>query len=381
MIRQQIDNKVENRQGNEIQKEYSKIDGDWLILHYKITAGLVFLAFLVECVISIFIIQSDLLHTTVPRYIMKYIAIPSGINFVGILIDALVLKIKRFTQEFKIYCISLVSSIICFVLFTVHNLFNASFYLFSLAVMLTVVYANYRITLHTAATSLFLMILSELTISWDVDKESIFQSDLRMSNFFVAVFMIIAFTIICLVVIRYEQRKNLVNIRIEQERTLLEQRIKIDELTGIYNRKALYDMLKDIDDNKNSNYVLSIIDIDKFKDINDTFGHHYGDACLIDFAILLSENEIGAIPFRYAGDEFCLIFYNTDLEQVEKECEQLRLKTKQLKINDEITFTASFGIARYDENLGAAQLFVQADQALYHAKIMRDSIKTYFEKN
>ena len=180
-----------------------------------------------------------------------------------------------------------------------------------------------------------------------------------------------------MIIIQYEQKKNLASIQIELERRILEKKIKIDELTGIYNRKAFYDMLKDIDDNKDGTYILAIIDIDKFKEINDTYGHHRGDTCLVHFAKLLKEYGIGAIPYRYGGDEFCFLFFNKCIEEVKIICDQIRLKTKELIVNEEVRFTASFGLAEYEVESGAAQLFVRADQALYKAKIVRDSIEVH----
>lgn len=369
--------KVNQEQLHEIQDEYSKIDGHWLTIHYKISVGLVVFAFFIECMISMIVVSSELLTISLPLYFMKYLIFPTILNTGFILLDFFVMKQEKLKQEHKIIMVSIMFSVICFVLVTAHSVFVITFFIFAVAIMLTVVYANQFVTLLTSLVSVLLLVISELYIHWNLQKESIFESPIRLSNFLIAIFTLITINLVSMIIIRYEQKKNLVSIQIEQERKILEQRIKIDELTGIYNRKALYDMLKYIDDNKDGRYILAIIDIDKFKEINDTYGHHKGDICLVRFASLLKEHGIGAIPYRYGGDEFCFLFFNKCLEEAKLICDQIRLKTKDLLLQEEVQFTASFGLAEYEAESGAAQLFVRADQALYKAKILRDSIEIH----
>lgn len=372
----------DNLQENDIQREYSKIDKDWLTLHYMISIATVIFALIVECVISIFIVNSDLLNTTVLKYIIKFIAIPSGVNFICIGAEAIIMKSKKISQLSKIYIVSIVYVIICFVLFTVHGAFTSSYYIISGAIILTTVYASFYVTLATAICSIALMSISELFIAWDVDKISIFHSILRLSNFLVTLFILLALSTICMIVIRYERKKNLVSIQLEKERILLQERIITDELTGIYNRKALHDALSDMEDyNQKDAFILAIIDIDKFKMINDRYGHQIGDKCLVEFAKVLKENSGKAIPFRYGGDEFCLLFQNTDRKEALQTCELIQSKLKYLDADEDlrIEMTASFGLAEYNEDINTAELFVRADQALYQGKVLRGSIKLFQE--
>ena len=373
----------DNSQENDIQREYSKIDKDWLTLHYMISIATVIFALIVEGVMSIFIVNSDLLNTTVLKYIIKFIAIPSGINFICIGAEAIIMKSKKISQLSKIYIVSIVYVIICFVLFTVHGAFTSSYYIISGAIILTTVYASFYVTLATAICSIALMSISELFIAWDVDKISIFHSILRLSNFLVTLFILLALSTICMIVIRYERKKNLVSIQLEKERILLQERIITDELTGIFNRKALHDALRDMEDyNQKDVFILAIIDIDKFKMINDRYGHQIGDRCLVEFAKVLKENSGKAIPFRYGGDEFCLLFQNADRKEALHTCELIQSKLKYLDAGADlkIEMTASFGLAEYNEDINTSELFVRADQALYQGKVMRGSIQLFQEE-
>lgn len=380
MRKEQPDNSHES----EIQQEYSKIDKDWLTLHYMISIATVIFALIVECIMSVFIVNSDMLTTTVTKYILKFIAIPSGVNFICVGAETIAMRSKKISQLHKIYIVSIIYVVICFILFTVHSAFTASYYIISGAIILTTVYASFYVTLVTAVCSVVLMSISEIFITWDVDKISIFSSMLRMSNFLVTLFILLALSTICMIVIRYERKKNIVSIQIEKERILLQERLIQDELTGIFNRKALHDTLRDLEDyNQKDKCIFAIIDIDKFKMINDKYGHQAGDRCLIEFAKVLMENSGKAIPFRYGGDEFCLLFQNADIKEAVNTCEQIQGKLKHLEIGENIKLemTASFGLAEYNESMNTAELFVRADQALYQGKIFRGRIQVYMDEN
>lgn len=264
----------------DIQEEYRKIDKDWLLLHYKIAIGLVVAAFVAECAMSLIFVNSELLSTTLERYILKYIIVPSTLNFLCIAVDTAVMRSRTLSQNFKIYTISLSLVTVCFILFSVHSTFTSTYYIFTMAILLTTIYSNYRVTSTTALMCVAAIIFSELFVTWDPDKISIFKSAHRLGDFIISLIILLAISTASMVVIRYEKKKNEASIQMELEQYELRQRLKIDELTGIFNRKALHEALKDIEEDKGSRYILAITDLDKFKDINDKLGHHMGDLCL-----------------------------------------------------------------------------------------------------
>ena len=134
----------------DIQEEYRKIDRDWLLLHYKIAIGLVVAALAAECAMSLIFVHSELLSTTLDRYILKYIIVPSTLNFLCIAVDTAVMRSKTLSQNFKIYTISLSLVTVCFILFSVHSAFTSTYYIFTMAILLTTIYSNYRVTSTTA---------------------------------------------------------------------------------------------------------------------------------------------------------------------------------------------------------------------------------------
>ena len=164
------------------------------------------------------------------------------------------------------------------------------------------------------------------------------------------------------------------------EKHELVQKLKIDELTGVYNRSAFRDELnKMIKDESDNTYAFVMIDIDNFKLINDTHGHITGDQCLIAFSELLVEHCEDALPFRYGGDEFCILFKNVSINTVTEICKKIQKDFKDLfiaKIKD-LELTASFGVAPYKKNMSVSKLLFNTDKALYRAKNTKNAIHVY----
>ncbi len=366
----------------EVRKEYERIDRDWLTLHYKTSVVLALSALIVECVLALVFTHSDLLTTMVPRYIWKYIAVPGGCNLLLIGIDTAVMRSARLSGKHKAYIISLVLVGICFVLFTVHSIFTAAYYTFTIAILLTTVYADYQITWVTELVSLISLTISELFITWDVDKASVYKDALRMGDFLTALAVLTGFSFMCLVVIRFMRKKNEASIQVEIERHRLLHRLQMDELTNIFSRQAMHTAMKDLEAvSDDQTVLLAIVDLDHFKGINDRWGHHLGDRCLIEFAKILRENCGEYLPFRYGGDEFCLLFWDTGIEQARETCAQLQKKARALRIEEEpaLTLTVSIGIAEHKGRTDGVRLFTNADRALYEAKKDRDTLYIFRE--
>jgi two-component system, chemotaxis family, response regulator WspR len=150
-----------------------------------------------------------------------------------------------------------------------------------------------------------------------------------------------------------------------------------DGLTGLWNRKMIFDTLsQELARAEREGKPLAVImaDLDKFKSINDTFGHPVGDAVLQQASRRLSAgiriyDHIG----RYGGEEFLIVLPNCDGEQAKKLGERLRQSVADGPINaegKELHVTCSFGVAFTDNpnrtTVGA--LVHAADEALYLAK-------------
>lgn len=148
-----------------------------------------------------------------------------------------------------------------------------------------------------------------------------------------------------------------------------------DRLTGIANRFAFdQTVTREIELAKryNSNLSLVVADIDRFKYLNDQYGHAVGDQVLVAVAATLDEvTRTSDACFRYGGEEFVILLSNTDKDGAEKITERLRLAIAEqthLCNNQAIKVTASFGIAQLESGDNQQSLFSKADKALYKAK-------------
>lgn len=363
-----------------IQREYIRIDRDWLSLHYRTTIGLVFLAFVVECILGNVMIRMNMLNISTELFLLKYLVLPSGFNFFCITILSLIVKSTRIRYDVKKYAVSLIFVLIIFSLYTVHSFYAASIYIVTIGIMLTTLYASYLLTGITAALSVLAIVFSDLFIFWDPEKVSPFEDAFSLSNYIISIVVIIAFSYACMVVIRFEQKKNLASIQIEAERQVLQRRLKLDEMTGIYNRNAMHLALTNMQRQPTAHsYILAISDIDHFKQVNDSWGHNVGDQCLIEFARILTLLSGSYTPYRYAGDEFCMLFIDVDMETALNTCKQIQKRLKNLRFENYPTLrlTVSFGLAAFSEEMDAARLFTYADHALYEAKKTRNTIHVF----
>ncbi|MEA1914915.1 MAG: diguanylate cyclase [Campylobacterota bacterium] len=147
---------------------------------------------------------------------------------------------------------------------------------------------------------------------------------------------------------------------------------KKDYLTGISNRRDFFDQAKKLYDNNDSIFIV-MLDLDRFKKINDTYGHKTGDEVLKLFTKTINKNIARDVLFaRLGGEEFILMYCNEDKNELLQKIEELRLKIENLRFNSndkEIQFTTSMGIAsRNDTHDSIDALMHDADEALYQAK-------------
>ncbi len=155
-----------------------------------------------------------------------------------------------------------------------------------------------------------------------------------------------------------------------------------DNLTGVYNRHKLNDLLQHYFSSKRESqtqdFTLILFDIDYFKKINDTYGHLIGDKILIEFIDTIKKNiRRSDILARWGGDEFILIIENTTLQKSMKITEHLRQTIADTIFKKVGHLTCSFGISAYKKDDTIDTLIQRADQAMYHAKKSGRN-KTYY---
>ncbi len=145
-----------------------------------------------------------------------------------------------------------------------------------------------------------------------------------------------------------------------------------DRLTGIYNRMKLEEVLANEHirvQRTGQPFTIILLDVDLFKDVNDTFGHQVGDAVLRELAELLQANirQTDTVG-RWGGEEFMIVCPETDREGGVILAENLRQKTSAGIMAHSKHVTCSFGVAEYSAGEGENLLVARVDKALYKAK-------------
>lgn len=153
----------------------------------------------------------------------------------------------------------------------------------------------------------------------------------------------------------------------------LEELASIDKLTGLYNRRMIDEFIYiEVEKHKRNPYdglSVIMIDIDYFKNVNDTYGHQIGDMVLSQTANLLIENSRKSdIKGRFGGEEFIIICPQTTAESALRLAEKIRIAIESFKFEEVGYKTISLGISTFQDNDTVESLIKKADTALYQAK-------------
>jgi len=147
----------------------------------------------------------------------------------------------------------------------------------------------------------------------------------------------------------------------------------IDPMTELYNRRFLEDFIDIKLMEKDRQFAILMIDVDYFKQVNDTFGHDVGDTVLKALAELLKSEIKGSdLAIRFGGEEFMVLLFDVNEENAERIANNLRINfSKKHFLANEQSFskTLSVGIALYPEHIDTPWHAIKfADVALYEAK-------------
>jgi two-component system cell cycle response regulator len=157
------------------------------------------------------------------------------------------------------------------------------------------------------------------------------------------------------------------------EHTKLQTLAMTDQLTGIHNRHYLFNVApQKISESRRHQFPISlvIIDLDKFKLINDNYGHDMGDQVLRAVGNLLHQQcRREDLVARFGGEEFVLLLTHCGLEQAAAKADKIRLALMALR-PENLDISASFGVAGFDTSIETTfrELFGRADTAVYLAK-------------
>lgn len=183
------------------------------------------------------------------------------------------------------------------------------------------------------------------------------QNEIRFISAVVMIFILG----VMLVIMKYNiKKKNITEKKLEEIANK-------DYLTGVntraYGQKLILNLIK----NK-VNFSLSVLDIDNFKRINDTFGHMFGDKVLKAIADKIKENiDDDDIVIRFGGEEFIIIFVNCTSIEAKEKLDKIRGTINEIIFENEVRVSISAGIKEWD-NTTIEDVIEEADKFLYKAK-------------
>jgi len=166
----------------------------------------------------------------------------------------------------------------------------------------------------------------------------------------------------------------------EQQRQLLLENARRDALTKLYTRGAFFEMAEKLLAGRHSPYSVLMIDLDNFKNINDTYGHVAGDAVIRQAASLIIQSiRDGDIAGRYGGEELCVLLPKCGSHAARVIAERIvsgaAKQVIYLSDGQSITYTTSLGLSTYEPSEDSTSrppkledLLSSADAALYNAK-------------
>lgn len=169
-------------------------------------------------------------------------------------------------------------------------------------------------------------------------------------------------------------------LRVYGNQTFMLSRSRLDPLTGLYNRQTFYERIRQVaqhnvphrragDAMAVSGHCFALFDIDNFKQVNDMYGHLYGDEVLVLLARLMSRSfRHEDALFRYGGEEFAAVLVNVDLDSAGRLLERFRVAVEAYHFPQLGPKTVSIGYTVLDPGAGTDAVVMRADKALYYAK-------------
>jgi len=170
------------------------------------------------------------------------------------------------------------------------------------------------------------------------------------------------------------------------DRKAIEEISITDPLTKLYNRRYFDQTLEKelrLAARNKSSVTLAIIDIDYFKKYNDCYGHPAGDQALVQISQAFSQslNRPNDYIFRLGGEEFGFIFSDFDrektlyfLNQIKSQIEKIHIAHSDSKTGEYMTISIGAHISCSDNRLDSSELYIKADEALYQAKLKRNTV-------
>lgn len=342
----------------------------WRIELLRICILLAAIGTVTEIAIYLYDSAHNTLFLPLPLYRARFIYIPSSLNIIVILATVWVLNSARLSNRFKNTCACLLIYFLCANTQVIHYVYGPLLMLPTVAIFVSILFADKALTLGISIASLCSLGLAARQASIELRK----GDPQLLTDILLAALVICISYIAAALLIRYvaEQIQYILKSNTQQKQLIEES--NLDPLMGIRNRRALNQQLPKIIEGSShakSKHLL-MLDLDDFKQINDTFGHAAGDEVLVQLATCIKQlrasDHVNA--YRYGGEELVLVLEEMDKESAYMLCERLREAFSECRYSfaPSLQITFSGGFVTREGNVSAKEWIQKADSALYRAK-------------
>ncbi len=345
---------------------YMKWRKSYIKIAFLISAGTLF----VEIVMSVFLILKypEMIKLDPVPYVIWYIIIPSTLNFGISIFGKIAMASNRFTERAKNYISVLVLTGISFFMSCAHNVYAVLPCSLCFPIYVSIMFSDRKMTRNISIISFFMVCISAVFAAYDGRA----GDKLLFVNLFITVDLLVGSYFIARYLLKLEFEKNILLKESFKKQSQLEEQLKYDPLTKLYNMKTFFNLLSGSIAKEEFPLAVAVIDVDHFKKVNDTYGHDNGNAVLIYLSRLLQEHcsAMGHVC-RYGGEEFAVIFPNKTSEEAKVVIEDIQgiFAEHQFKFVAQGNVTFSCGIAETSQrDFKHRELFNLADKAMYKAK-------------
>lgn len=305
-------------------------------------------------------------------YFWKKCMVPSIIGIIVFFVSKSLLENPNIALINKPYVAIISFDVLCVVTTIVHTNYVGLWNAYILPIMIAAIFGRKQFSRVAMEIGLFGLLVSFTSkLIHDTPKEIDIKNAV-VHLYISIVLLIVAYFVSMLIMHFVESNSALINEQLATQQNLTEA-VKVDMMTGLLNHTAFYDELDNqirISDRNGTPLCISVVDIDNFKSVNDSFGHANGDKVLITLSEILKEICKNHIVCRYGGEEFSVIFINCKKKEATALMEQVLERFRSTEFDwcsHPITF--SCGVCQhYDIRVTAEDFFMQCDKYLYRAK-------------
>lgn len=342
----------------------AELEGKWRKTHLIMMLAMSGVAVLTEVLISQILMKKNLSNPQIVQWYFLFLIIPCLVYLITDIITFAIYKFANVSGTTLNYVIAFGMALLSAEVMYFHSYFTSVFLGAFICIATTAVYGNKKLI---AIVTFFITLMSVLIHELPVWGTPFVKDRTYFINLALVLILDLSMYLICRKIVEWEEMRRdgivLKQIEIEGLRKISQR----DHLTNLRNRLGLRQYIDDAYDK----IVYAMIDIDKFKQANDLFGHAEGDAVLKNLGQQMLKMENANISaFRYGGDEFLLTFTNSSLEEITNICELIRQQFIELLPQNmrELGVDLSYGISSHSDSIEPSDAIKSADAAMYKAK-------------